>query len=174
MSKQEARLVLIIGSFMIDSVLAYFLPYSFDKTGIMLIPCFGLIMFTFINHHLKSSLDCFVYPVGVGLYYCVVYTNLLLIYVLIYALIGFIGRKYERISSFTFFESLLFCFIAFSIKEFILYAFMKFITVTNLSIMNFISLRYLPSLVLNLILFIIAYFVFRKYQEIAIKKGYEC
>ncbi len=173
MNKQEARLLLIFISFMLDSILTYFLPYSYSKQGMMIIPCFGLMVYTFINHFLKDR-EWIIYSMAVGLYYSVLYANFLLIYVLIYLIIAFLGRRYEKISSFTFFETLLFALIAICIQEWIIYVLMRLTGVTALSIFNYAVRRFLPTMLFNVLLFIPGYFGFKKYQEIAILKGYEC
>ena len=173
MSKQEARLLLLFAGFMMDSVLSYFLPFSYTKNNLMCVPCIGMMFFIFLNHYMNRQ-DRIVYSIGVGLYFAIIYAHSLLIYVIIYGVIGFAGAKYERLSSFSFTETLLFILAMFIGKEIVIFMMMKITGITFLSLATYLTCRLVPSIALNIGLFIPAYYGFKKYQEIAVEKGYIC
>ena len=51
MNKKLYRYYLVMAlSFMVDSVINYYIPFNFDKSGITIIPCIGLMMFTLLNN----------------------------------------------------------------------------------------------------------------------------
>ena len=67
MNKKLYRYYLVMAlSFMVDSVINYYIPFNFDKSGITIIPCIGLMMFTLLNNTigdehryiLQQLLDC--------------------------------------------------------------------------------------------------------------------
>ena len=51
MNKQLYRYYLVMAlSFVVDSIISYYLPYNFDKLGITIVPCVSLMMFTLLNN----------------------------------------------------------------------------------------------------------------------------
>ena len=50
MNKKLYRYYLVMAlSFVVDSVINYYLPFNFDKSGITIIPYTSLMMFTLLN-----------------------------------------------------------------------------------------------------------------------------
>ena len=56
MNKQLYRYYLVMAlSFVVDSIISYYLPYNFDKLGITIVPCVSLMMFTFGKKYTKLA-----------------------------------------------------------------------------------------------------------------------
>ncbi|MEG0592594.1 MAG: hypothetical protein RR512_04730, partial [Coprobacillus sp.] len=78
--------------FIIDSTIGYFLPYNYTKTGITIVPCIGLMMFSLLVRTVDGA-ERYFFAAICGVYYSIVYSNSLAIYILIYCLVAFI-RSY--------------------------------------------------------------------------------
>ena len=167
-SKHLPRIFLLWLAFMLDSVLSFFLPFDFTKSSPMLISCMGLMMFTLINNELKNE-EYLPYAVIAGGYYSILYADSLFIYILIYCVIAYFGRKYMKYSSYSFIESYIFIFSTIIFQEVVIYIMMIISQVTKLGVLKYLTLRLLPTLVLNSILFVFVFYgykwISRKFQE---------
>lgn len=163
MSKHVPRIFLLWLAFMLDSVLTYFIPFDFTKSSPMCISCMGLMTFTLINNELKDEEYIF-FAVLAGAYYSILYADSLFIYILIYAVVAYLGRKYMKYSSYSFIESYLFIFSTIIFQEIVIYIMMILSQVTKLGIIKYLTLRLLPTLILNSVLFI---FVFHGYRYLS-------
>ncbi len=102
MNKQLYRYYLVMAlSFVVDSIISYYLPYNFDKLGITIVPCVSLMMFTLLNNTIGDE-HRYIFATVTGLYYAIVYANSLLIYVLLYCVYAFFGKKYTKLATYTF------------------------------------------------------------------------
>ena len=101
MNKQLYRYYLVMAlSFVVDSIISYYLPYNFDKLGITIVPCVSLMMFTLLNNTIGDE-HRYIFATVTGLYYAIVYANSLLIYVLLYCVYAFFGKKYTKLATYT-------------------------------------------------------------------------
>ena len=153
MNKAFPRIFLLWFAFMLDSVLTYFIPFDYLKSSFMFISCMGLMTFTLINNELKDE-EYLAYAVLTGTYYSIMYADSLYIYILIYVIIARLGRKYMKYSSYSFIESYLFCFSTIIFQEVVIYIMMILSKVTKLGLVKFLTLRLLPTLIMNSVLFI--------------------
>ena len=141
MNKKLYRYYLVMAlSFMVDSVINYYIPFNFDKSGITIIPCIGLMM----------------------LYYAVVYANSLLIYVLLYCLYAFLGKRYTKLATFTLLEMFITVIVTIIVQEIVLYWLVWITNITQLSIATFVVNRLLPTVVVNMFLIAPIYFIHKK------------
>lgn len=136
--------------FVIDSTISYFLPYNYTKTSMTLIPYIGLMMFSLLVDSFEPPQNYF-FATVCGVYYSIVYSNSLAIYILIYCLIAFIRYYLLKIESFSPIESSLYCISTIFASEVVVYCLMWMTNTTNLLITQFVFLRLLPTLVMNLI-----------------------
>lgn len=147
--------------FVIDSTITYFLPFDFTKSGLMLVPCIGLMMFVLLSNCIDKEIRYFFASV-VGIYYAVIYANSLAIYVLLYCIYAFFVKIYMKSSSFTYLESLLVFVLTIFAQEVVLYWLMWITNITELSVFNFAILRLLPTLGLNIVLSIPLFVIYKK------------
>lgn len=162
MNKQLYRyyLVMII-SFTVDSVLGYYLPYNFDKQGLTMIPCVGLMMFALLNNTINDE-HRYIFATVTGLYYAVVYANSLLIYVLLYCIYAFFGKRYTKLATYTFLEMLIAVIVTIIVQEVVIYWLIWITNITELSILVFITNRLIPTIGINLLLVAPVYFIHKK------------
>lgn len=149
--------------FVIDSAIVYFLPFDFTKTGLMVVPCIGLMMFMLLNNSIDKE-SRYIFATIVGAYYAVIYANSLAIYVLLYCVYAFFGRMYMKSSSFTYLEALITFSLTIFVQESVLYWLMWITNITELSILNFALLRLLPTIIFNLVFSIPVFFIYKKME----------
>ena len=162
MNKQLYRYYLVMAiSFVIDSVISYYLPFNFDKLGITIIPCIGIMIFTLLNNTISDE-HRYIFATVTGLYYAVVYANSLSIYVLLYCLYAFFGKKYTKLAAYTLLEMFIAVIVTIIVQECVIYWLMWITNVTQLSVLTFITNRLLPTVGINLLLIAPVYFIHKK------------
>lgn len=162
MNKQLYRYYLVMAlSFIGDSIISYYLPYNFDKSGITIVPCLGIIMFTLLNNTIGDE-HRYIFATVTGLYFAVVYANSLLIYVLLYCIYAFCGKKYTKLATYTLLELYIAVIVTIIVQEFVIYWLVWITNMTQLSIVVFMLNRLLPTLLANLLLIPFVYFIHKK------------
>ncbi len=153
--------------FIIDSTISFFLPYNYTKSSITIIPYIGLMMFALLVKTVEGPERYFFAAVS-GVYYSVVYSNSLAIYILIYCLIAFVRSYIIKIESFSMIESSVFCISTILVEEIIVYWLMWITNMTNYSLTNFTLMRLLPTVLFNFVLSFLVYWVYN-YIKIEVK-----
>lgn len=157
--------IVIFICFVIDSTLNYFFPYDFTKSAITIIPCVGLMMFALLVKTIEGP-ERYFFSAVCGVYYSVVYSNSLAIYILIYCLIAFVRSYIIKIESFSIIESSVFCISTIFVQETIVYWLMWITNMTNYPIITFAFMRLLPTLIFN---FVLSFGVYWVYNQIKIE-----
>ena len=150
---------IVLICYLIDSTLSYFLPYNYIKEGISVIPYIGLMMYSLIVKSINVP-DRYFYGAICGTYYCIVYTNSLAIYILVYSLIAFVRSYIIKVESFSFSETIVYCISTVFFCEIIVYWLMIATGTTIYPIDQFIVCRILPTLLLNLFLSVFVYWFY--------------
>ena len=146
MNKQLYRYYLVMAlSFVVDSIISYYLPYNFDKLGITIVPCVSLMMFTLLNNTIGDE-HRYIFATVTGLY-CV------------YA---FFGKKYTKLATYTLLEMFIAVIVTIIAQEVVIYWLVWITNVTQLSIVAFLTNRLLPTLGANLLLIAPVYFIHKK------------
>ena len=153
--------VFVFFCFIIDSTIVYFLPYNYAKTGITIVPCMGLMMVSLLVRTIDGP-ERYFFATVCGVYYSIVYSNSLAIYILIYALIAFVRSYVIKIDYFSLPEAITFCLSTILCQEFVVYWLMWITNVTRYSVLSFLLMRILPTLLVNLVLSLIVYWVYNK------------
>ena len=162
MNKKLYRYYLVMAlSFVVDSVINYYLPFNFDKSGITIITYTSLMMFTLLNNTIGNE-HRYIFATVSGLYYAIVYANSLLIYVLLYCMYAFLGKKYTKLATFTLLEMFIAVIVTIIVQEVVLYWLMWITNITQLSIVIFLKNRLLPTVLFNLVLIAPVYFIHKK------------
>lgn len=162
MNKKLYRYYLVMAlSFIGDSVVNYYLPFNFDKTGITIVPCIGLMMFTLLNNTIGDE-HRYIFATVTGLYFAVVYANSLLIYVLLYCLYAFLGKRYTKLATYTLLEMFIAVIVTIIVQEIVLYWLVWITNITQLSIVMFLTNRLLPTVGANLFLVMPVYYIHKK------------
>jgi hypothetical protein len=147
--------------FIIDSTISYFFPYNYDKSYITLVPCIGLMLFCMLVKTISGP-ERYFFAAVCGVYYSIVYSNSLAIYILIYVLIAFVRSYIIKIDSFSLLEALSFCIATIFAQELVIYWLMWITNMTRYPILSFLIMRVLPTLILNLFLSLGVYWIYNK------------
>lgn len=153
--------VVVFLCFVFDSVISYFLPYNFAKKFITIVPCTGLMMFSLLVKTIEGP-ERYFFASICGVYYSVIYSNSLAIYILIYCLIAFIRSYIVKLEKFNLLESIVFCISTVFSQEIMVYWLMWITKTTQYPITSFLMMRIAPTLLANLILFIGVYVIYNK------------
>lgn len=151
--------IVIFICFTVDSVISYFLPANYNKQGLTIVPLSGLMMYILLVKTIDGAHRYF-FGAFCGLYYSVVYSNSLAIYILIYVIIAFVRSYIIKIDEFSFLEAFVVTILTIFLQEYVVYSLMKITNVTNMLLSNFLLLRVLPTLGMNVVLFFIVFFVY--------------
>lgn len=153
--------IVVFVCFVVDSSIGYFLPYNYTKTGITVVTCTGLMMFALLVKTI-DGVDRYFFGAICGVYYSVVYSNSLAIYILIYCLIAFIRSYILKLESLSLPESMAFCISTVFFQEIIVYWLMWITNMTRYPMLSFMIMRLLPTLGVNLVLSLVVYWVYNK------------
>lgn len=153
--------ILVFVCFVIDSCISYFLPYDYTKTGITIVPCIGLMMFTMLVKTIEGA-ERYFFAAICGVYYSIVYASSLAIYILIYCLIAFVRSYIVKLESLSLIESIVFCLVTIFAQESMVYWLMWITNMTRFPMISFLSLKILPTLCVNAFLSLGVYWVYNK------------
>lgn len=140
--------IIILICFIIDSTISFFLPYNYTKSSMTIVPYIGMMMFTLLVKSLES-VEKYFYASICGVYYTVVYSNSLAIYILIYCLIAFVRTHLIKIESFSILESSIFSIMTIFACEIAVYWLMWITNMTSYPIQDFALMRLIPTLLVN-------------------------
>ena len=150
---------LVLLCFVIDSVISFFMPYNHLKVSISIVPYCGLMMFSLLVKTIDMP-ERYFFGAVCGIYYSIVYSHSLVIYILVYTLIAFIRSYIVKMDKFSFVESLLFSLSTIVLCEGMVYWLMWITNSTHYLILNFVIFRLLPTLCFNLIISVFVYWIF--------------
>lgn len=157
--------ITILICFLIDSTMSFFLPYNFTKSSVTIIPCIGLMMFALLVKTVEGP-ERYFFAAVCGVYYSVIYSNSLAIYILIYCLIAFVRSYIIKVDPLALIEASVFCVSTIFVEEIVVYWLMWITNMTNYTLNNFILMRLLPTLGVN---FVFSFLVYWVYNQIKIE-----
>lgn len=147
--------------FTLDSFISYFMPFNFSKQGITIVPSVALMMYLLLVKSIEG-VNRYFFGAICGLYYSIVYSNSLAIYILIYVIIAFVRTYIVKIEEFSFLEAIVLSILTIFAQESVVYWLMKITNTTNMMISQFLLMRVLPTLICNVILFAGVFFAYKK------------
>ena len=147
--------------FTLDSIISYFMPLNFSKEGITIVPSIALMMYLLLVKTIEGA-DRYFLGAICGLYYSIVYSNSLAIYILIYVIIAFVRSYIVKIEEFSFLEAIMLSILTIFAQEAVVYWLMKITNTTKMIFSQFLVMRIVPTLICNIILFIVVFFVYKK------------
>lgn len=154
-------LLIMLVCFTLDSLIGYFLPLNFSKEGITIVPSIALMMYLLLVKTIEGA-NRYFFGAICGLYYSVVYSNSLAIYILIYVIIAFIRSYIIKLEEFSVLEAFMLSILTIFSQEVVVYWLMKITSITNMMISQFLLMRVLPTLIFNVILFGGVFFAYKK------------
>ncbi|WP_249029855.1 rod shape-determining protein MreD [Tannockella kyphosi] len=172
MSKTWVRYFLITaGCFVIDSTITFFMPFDFTKNSYMVVPYVGTMVFCFLVNHVEKE-QRYLLSVLVGLYFTIVYGNSLAIFPLLYVGLAWGVNKYTKGMHFQLFEYIYIVFSTILAFETVLYLLMWFTGMTQLTVVLFLQLRFIPTVLFNLLISIVLFIIYNKVEWRVIKNVY--
>lgn len=156
--------LIMIVCYLIDSVINFFIPTNMTRSGVTFVPCIGLLMFSLLTVTIHEKSERFFFGAACGLYYSVCYSNSLLVYVLIYCLITFVRTYIYRNDNITMLEFFVYGTIIILFKELVIYWLMLITRSTFIGILHFITMRMIPTLLMNLVFIPFIYLVYKKFD----------
>ena len=147
--------------FTLDSIISYFMPLNFSKEGITIVPSIALMMYLLLVKTIEGA-ERYFFGAICGLYYSIVYSNSLAIYILIYVIIAFVRSYIVKIEEFSFLEAIMLSILTIFAQEAVVYWLMKITNTTKMIFSQFLVMRIVPTLICNIILFIVVFFVYKK------------
>ena len=155
--------IIIIICFVVDSTISFFLPYNYTKSAMTIVHYIGMMMFTLLIKSLES-VEKYFYASLCGVYYSVVYSNSIAIYILIYCLIAFVRTHLIKIESFSMLESSVFSIMTIFACEIIVYWLMWITNMTSYPVQSFMVMRILPTILVNFGLSFIVWLVYNNIE----------
>jgi rod shape-determining protein MreD len=155
-------LPLILGvCFIIESIFVEIFPPDLFGTDKMIVPHFLLTVLILMGiYYIRNR--AIIYAFIFGLLFDTFYTGILGIYLFIFPLSVYITSTMMKVLQSNIFVSALVTIVNISIAEFIVYGLNVLIGQTSISSLDFLILRLIPTLLLNLIFYIIIFFPIRK------------
>ena len=133
-------------------------------TPYILVPRFIVIFLVFLGVYGKRNL-AIIYAFGMGIFYDVVYTEVLGVYLFALPLMAYFSTKLMKVLQINLGIVSSVCLLAISVLEIIVYEVNLLIGFTSLTFIEFAQMRLLPTLILNLIFLILFGYVFAKWMK---------
>lgn len=152
--------IAVLLCFVVDSVISFFTPYNHLKLSTSVVPYCGLMLYALLVKTIQVP-ERYFFGAICGIYYSVVYSHSLVIYILVYTLIAFVRSYIIKIEKFSFLESLLFSLSTVIFCEVVVYWLMWITNSTHYLLLTFVTNRLLPTLGMNVILSVVVYWIFK-------------
>ena len=149
-NKLVRYLIIMFISFVIDSILRFYLPSSILKLNLTIVPYVGVMMFDLLTNTIDED-HRYIFAGICGIYFSVIYGNSIFVYVLLFFMYSFFEKRYMKKAVMTYF-----------VQESVLYSLMWITNTTQLVITTFLIKRLLPTLLFNIVIFNGVYFIHDK------------
>lgn len=160
-NKLVRYLIIMFISFVIDSVLRFYLPSSILKLNLTIVPYVGVMMFDLLTNTIDED-HRYIFAGICGIYFSVIYGNSIFIYVLLFFMYAFFEKRYMKKAVMTYFEAIVIVVLTIFVQESVLYSLMWITNTTQLVITTFLIKRLLPTLLFNIVIFNGVYFIHDK------------
>lgn len=144
-------------AFIIDSTITYLTPYKI-RGSYEFVSSIGILSFLYVVNALKLRYQYW-YALAVGFYYSIIYANSQFIYVWLFMIDVFLIHSYIKTRKISFNESIVNSVGLIVIHQTIPFIAYSLANMTNLSVNQFIFLRFLPTLIGNMIFGVVIYVV---------------
>lgn len=153
--------------FILESLFVQFLPSDLFDGQVILVPRFliiAIIFFAIYGNKKQAIIFGFIF----GLLFDIDFTEILGIYLFFFPLITYVVLKIMKIVQVNIFTVSFFSLVGVALLEIGVYEMNKLIGITTMNFSTFFSLRFIPTLLLNLIFtVIVAYPLKRKFENYA-------
>jgi rod shape-determining protein MreD len=150
--------------FFIESLLVQFMPANLFGDQKVWVPRFLIITIFFLSIY-GSAKHGIIYGLIFGLLFDIVFTEILGIYLFLYPLTAFIVLKIMKILQVNLLTVSIVSLIGVVILESAVYGLNRLIGITSIDFMSFLTMRLLPTLLLNAVFLIIASYPLKRIFE---------
>ena len=157
-NKLVRYLIIMFVSFIVDSILRFYLPSSILKVNLTVIPYVGVMMFDLLNNTIDED-HRYIFAGICGIYFSGIYGNSIFVYVLLFFIYSFFEKRYMKKAVMTYFEAIVIVILTIFVQESVLYSLMWITNTTQLAITTFLIKRLLPTLLFNIVIFNGVYFI---------------
>ena len=147
--------------FILESLYVEFFPNGIFGIHKLFVPHFLLIVLIIMGMYYvrnRTILYAFIF----GLLFDAFYTGILGVYLFVFPLIVYITSSLMKVLQANVFVSAIVMLVDIAIAEFIVYGLNILILKTTMSTMDFINVRLIPTLILNIVFYIIIFYPLRK------------
>ena len=148
-NKLVRYLIIMFISFVIDSILRFYLPSSILKLNLTIVPYVGVMMFDLLTNTIDED-HRYIFAGICGIYFSVIYGN------------SIFEKRYMKKAVMTYFEAIVIVVLTIFVQESVLYSLMWITNTTQLVITTFLIKRLLPTLLFNIVIFNGVYFIHDK------------
>ncbi|HAQ08595.1 MAG TPA: rod shape-determining protein MreD [Bacillus bacterium] len=156
--------ILFVFLFILESLFVELLPVSVFSNDRILAPHFLMAGILFLTAYLSPK-HGIIYGFIFGLLFDVVYTEIIGIYLFMFPLIAYIFANMMRVLQTNIMIVSVLSLIGIAFLEIGAYEMMYLIKVTELNFSSFVSIRLIPTLILNLSFIVLAAYFFKKQFE---------
>jgi len=161
------RLVLVLILFsllVIEGIAIDLLPLRLLETEILIVPhwLFMFLIVVAIFFDKSHTFYAVAYSIVFGILIDIVYADILGVYMFVYAVSVYIAQMLKRLFITNFLVSCIIAMVTISLVEIQIYIVYSFVGTIDLSFMFFMTHRLLPTVVANLLFFLLVYFIFSK------------
>ncbi len=160
-NKLVRYLIIMFISFVIDSILRFYLPSSILKLNLTIVPYVGVMMFDLLTNTIDED-HRYIFAGISGIHFSVIYGNSIFVYVLLFFMYSFFEKRYMKKAVMTYFEAIVIVVLTIFVQESVLYSLMWITNTTQLVITTFLIKRLLPTLLFNIVIFNGVYFIHDK------------
>ena len=157
-NKLVRYLIIMFISFVIDSILRFYLPSSILKLNLTIVPYVGVMMFDLLTNTIDED-HRYIFAGICGIYFSVIS---IFVYVLLFFMYSFFEKRYMKKAVMTYFEAIVIVVLTIFVQESVLYSLMWITNTTQLVITTFLIKRLLPTLLFNIVIFNGVYFIHDK------------
>lgn len=144
-------------AFIIDSTITYLTPYKI-KGSYEFVSSIGVLTFPYVVNAIKRRYQYW-YALAVGFYYSIIYANSQFIYVWLFVIDVYLINSYIKTRKISVFESIVNSAGLIIIHQTLPYIVYSWANMTNLSVAQFLLLRFIPTLIGNLVFGVAIYIV---------------
>lgn len=171
-----AHILFVIICFLIDEILLVFFPNSYLINDLLFIPNLGFCAMI-LTIRKFDFIDSCLFAFGCGMIYDFCFANTFLLYAFIYLIMAMLLQLWSKHMTETLIESLVLCIVTIFVKDLLIYFYMTFQRMTEMSLVLWAERYELLTLLANAILVMVIVFLIRikddylEMKAVRIRKG---
>ncbi|WP_067837399.1 rod shape-determining protein MreD [Amphibacillus sediminis] len=163
MSRIAPPLILLL-LLILQGGVSLLIPASISEAGLIIVihSVFLFLLLLVMFYDLEDTYYALFFAILSGLLIDIVYTSIIGVYMFSYAIITYFFHGMRKLLHANFYVALILMIIGVGLVDSLLYFIYQFIGVTNMGIADYLSHRLMPTLFVNLLVFLIFYLIFKR------------